>query len=323
MVKKTLKLIGIITGLLQSTLVFSGEGFTSDAVSKKVIRADEVAQHCLSEKWTRPALIELKNNKFELIDSNDRTELAKQLMHCLASPDPLLRDGVAFTALSQWLRADGFSPSFYQAMFTQLIETLHGDVIDDLGIYQPFAALVLSEVVRVDRITPYLDDIQRQTAVAVISQYLHSLKDYRGFDDKIGWRHGIAHSADVMLQLALNPAINKTQLEQMLEVLADKVNPDKEHFYIYGEPQRISMAVVYIFLKNQHTVSEWENWLAKVTNSQPLASWGEAYQSQQGLAKLHNTQSFLRAFYALIKTSKNETLIQMVPALEKALQQVN
>lgn len=323
MIKKSRIVICLMAGLLQSPLVLANEKLTIESVSKEIIHADQIAKLCLNDKWQKSALIQLKDNKFELADPKIKAELAAQLMHCLASPDPLLRDGIAFSALSQWLRADSFSSSFYQQLFTSLLDTLQGNVIDEIGIYQPFAALVLSEVVRVDRITPYLDDIQRQQVVDVISQYLHSIKDYRGFDEHIGWRHGVAHSADVMLQLALNPAINKAQLDKMLNVLAGKINPSEDHFYIYGEPQRIAMAVVYIFLKNQHSVTEWENWLEKVTNPLPLSTWGNAYQSQQGLAKLHNTQSFLRAFYALIKASKNETLISMVPALEHALKKVN
>ena len=70
-------------------------------------------------------------------------------------------------------------------------------------------------------------------------------------------------------------------------------------------------------------MDDWQQWLTLITSPKPNKSWGDAYQNQQGLAKLHNTQSFLKALYALIKTSKNETLMAMVPPLEKALQTVN
>ena len=31
-----------------------------------------------------------------------------------------------------------------------------------------------------------------------------SVRDYRGFDAKQGWRHGVAHGADLLLQLSRN-----------------------------------------------------------------------------------------------------------------------
>lgn len=323
MTNNKIGLIVIVVGLFASVSAFSASALSSNASKNSVIKATDVALQCFSEPWNKSALLRLKNDKFEVEDAQRKTALAKQLLFCLASSDPQFRDGIAFKALSQWLRADSFSPSVYQAMFTSLINILKGEVIDELGVYQPFVALVLSEVVRVDRVSPYLDNEQRQEVVDVISDYYRSIKDYRGFDENIGWRHSVAHSADVMLQLALNPKINKAQLDKMLHVLAKQINADGEHFYIYGEPKRIAMAVVYILLRKQHSVAEWENWLMDVSSHQPLSGWGDAYQSQLGLAKLHNTQRFLTVFYALIKASKNQTLIDLVPALEQALKRVN
>jgi hypothetical protein len=49
------------------------------------------------------------------------------------------------------------------------------------------------------------------------------VSDYRGFDDKEGWRHGVAHGSDWLMQLALNPALDRGQLDQMLAAIATQV----------------------------------------------------------------------------------------------------
>ena len=52
---------------------------------------------------------------------------------------------------------------------------------------------------------------------------------------------------------------------------------------------------------------------------QPLNVWGDAYKSQSGLAKLHNTRQFLLEVNALLAQSKNEFLQSIKPDIEQAL----
>ncbi len=290
--------------------------------SVAIIEASKLQLQCHENGWNKEALLKLKNDEFKIEDKTVKRNIANQLLSCLASPEHAIRDEVAYTGLSKWLRANEFSNGVYLSMFTTLTKALAPNVRDESGVYQPFAALMLSEVIRVDRVHPYLNDEQRELAVSVAASYLKAINDYRGFDDKTGWRHAVAHTADLMLQLALNPAITKVQLESLLAALSTQVSADNKHYYVHGEPKRMAMAVAYNFLTGKHTEEEWTQWLAKVTEPAPLRAWQDAYKSETGLAKLHNTQSFLNSFYALIKTSKNATLVMMVPALEKAIQTV-
>jgi len=72
-----------------------------------------------------------------------------------------------------------------------------------------------------------------------------------------------------------------------------------------------------------HSNADWVNWLSRIDNPKPYLNWGSTYNSQQGLAKLFNSQNFLFALYATIKPSNNETLKQMVPVLEQSIKRVN
>ena len=42
---------------------------------------------------------------------------------------------------------------------------------------------------------------------------MKSMLDYRGFVPGAGWRRAVAHGADLLMQLALNPAVERTQLD--------------------------------------------------------------------------------------------------------------
>ena len=93
------------------------------------------------------------------------------------------------------------------------------------GFRQPFAALVLAEVARTDRIESWLTPAQRVALVDSAARYVTSVRDYRGFDPKEGWRHGVAHGADLLLQLALNPAVDRAGLDRLLGAVAAQVAP--------------------------------------------------------------------------------------------------
>jgi hypothetical protein len=111
------------------------------------------------------------------------------------------------------------------------------------------------------------------------------VRDYRGFDEREGWRHGVAHGADFALQLALNPALDRAALDRLLGAIASQVVPRGGHFYVYGEPERLAAPVLYIGKRNLHDVDEWRKWFAALAEPKPLASWRDAFKSQAGLAK--------------------------------------
>jgi len=293
------------------------------ANGKTMIDAEQVNKQCQTGKWYKSSLTQLKENNFVLESKKEKEALALQLLNCLASADSEIRDGLAFETLSHWLRGGQLSNVVHGKMFEYLTNVLTSKVTDPNGVYQSFSMLMLSEVARVDRKKAFLSNEQREHLVNVGSDYFSNLKDYRGFSNKVGWRHGIAHSSDLMLQLALNPAITKTQLDKLLKALASQITANQQHAYIHGESKRMAMAVIYIFLRKEYSADDWQLWLTKATSASPLSDWQSAYKSEGGLIKLHNTQSFVYALYATIKPSKNEMLMSMIPALENAIKVVN
>lgn len=299
--------------------------FSRIAHAKQVtvsIDANIIATQCYSSTWQRKDLLALAQRDFMIEDKEQRDALALQLLNCLASADGKVRDGVAYSGLTKWLRADMFSHAQYQSMFSLLIAHFNESTHDVNDVYQPFVALMLAELARVDRKSPYLSVQQRELLVSKSTAFMHQTNDYRGFETGIGWRHRIAHNADLFLQLSLNPAITKEQLTRMLNAIGQQVLAGDNHFYIYGEPKRLAMPLLYIFLREQHNEQDWQAWLAKYITPAPLKKWQMAYSSQQGLSRLHNAQAFLNTVHTLIADSENKTLVLLKPALVKTLKTV-
>lgn len=279
-----------------------------------------VVQACAPLAWTPDALQALKMREFEGIASDERQALAQDLLSCLASADTTLRDGIAYEALSHWMRGDQLSVATLHKLLARLQPML--DSADPNGFEAPFAALVLSEVARTDRVKPWLKPAQREHLVQAAADYLADVRDYRGFVDGQGWRHGVAHGADLVLQLILNSATTREQVDRLMNAVLSQVAPANGHFYRFGEPERLARPLLFAASRGLHTPKELRQWLSRISDPAPLASWSQAFASERGLAKRHNTMAFLLAAYANADLSSDERLRMLAPLLAEALKQI-
>jgi hypothetical protein len=260
----------------------------------------------------------LKAAKWEVQEDAKRQLLALGMLDCLASPDPEQRDGIGFEAIQWWARNDKLDTATLQAMRTTLLARL--GTSDPQGFAQPFAALALAEVARGDRRKPFLSDAERKAMVATATTWLAAVRDYRGYDEKEGWRHGVAHGADLLLQLALNPALDKPDHEAILRAVGTQVNAANGHFYIYGEGERLMAPVFYLARRDLIAPAEWEAFFMRLVKFDgPMMP-----MKQATLARMHNVKGFLYPLYASLQESKDEAQrARLLPFVTKALKQLD
>ena len=277
---------------------------------------------CPPPGWSTEDLRALKAGAFVVADDERRQQLALGLTPCLADADPSLRDGIAFEAYSTWLRAGLLNEASRLELLRQLSPAIAPEQSDAAGFRQPFSALVLAELARADRKSSYLTPAQRQALVEAASTYLESVRDYRGYDPREGWRHGVAHGSDLLMQLALNEALTKPQLDRILQAVRQQVAPPGEHFYIYGESERLARPVLFAAMRGLHSPEEWTAWFEQLASPSPLAGWDQAFQSNAGLARRHNTRAFLLVVASEVRDSRNEQLSKLAPIVTAALAKV-
>jgi Protein of unknown function (DUF2785) len=290
------------------------------AWSLALANAARAQDACPPAGYTVEQLHQLKFIEFAVPADDERQSLALGLTGCLGDPRPALRDGIAFEALSKWMRAAQLDVATLRKLRDRLTAGL--DAKDAAGFRAPFSALVMSEIARTDRIKPWMTAEEREALVQTAARYLPSVKDYRGFSDTEGWRHGVAHGADFVLQLSLNPGINKPQLDRLLEAVASQVSPPGAPAYHNAEPERLAQPVFYIAQRGMHDETEWDAWFSRLLNPAPLASWEEAFSSEAGLSKRHNTLEFILVLHAAVSQSTNPNVGRMMPALREALKRV-
>jgi len=275
---------------------------------------------CPPEGQTRDSLLALRNAKWAVDDTARREALAIGLLDCLADADPALRDEVAYEALQSWMRSNALSAATVRRISNQLLGkvTPRAAASDSRGVAAPFAALTLAEVARVDRLTPLFSAAEREAFVNAAIGYLASVRDYRGFDPRDGWRHGVAHGADWLLQLSLNTALDKGQLDRMLAAIAAQALPPGEHSYTHGEGQRLMAPVFYIAKRGLHDTAFWTGWLGRIGAA---GAWPEGHPiSVSALARMHNARGFVWPLYVAVQETPDPALKErLLPGLQAAV----
>ncbi len=278
---------------------------------------------CSPAGYTETSLLELRENKFALQDDAARQTLALALVSCLSDPDPDIRDGVAYEALATWMRSKALNAETIRTLKQTLLEIVDGTSKtaskDSNGFARPFAALVLAEIARVDRVSPFMSTYDRTAFVNAAAKYMSSIKDYRGYSDKEGWRHNVAHGADWLMQLSLNENIGPEDFKAIRGAVQSQIRADSKHAYIHGEAARLARPILFLAGRGAFTQSEWTAWIEKIAAPAPMTSWGAAFQSESGLAQRHNLKLFLNALYLNASLSQNDGTRQLLPGTIEAL----
>lgn len=255
---------------------------------------------CAPRLETRTSLLDLASRKFDIADAALRQKQALELTDCLADPDPRIRDEVAFTGLSTWLRADLIDNDTRLALADRLLPWIAAKE-DPAGFRRSFSALALSEVARADRLKPSLPESVRKRILEAAAANIETIKDYRGYDPIEGWRHSVAHASDLVLQSGLHPATTAAEAKLLLEALAKQIAP-RGAAYTHGEPERLARATFFVFGRGILNEEYWNTWFKRIGE---VPSGESAMTTLQALARAQNVKAFLNSVAFAARSNPN------------------
>jgi hypothetical protein len=280
-----------------------------------------VAADCPPTGWDMQVLSQLREANFEGLTPQRRAALAAGLLDCLAAPDPQLRDGVAYSGLSSWLRGGLIEPALRAELTDRVLALLQGSE-DELGFSRSFAALVLSELVRADRIDPQLPGPKLAQIRQTASDWYRQIADYRAFDPVEGWRHAVAHGADLILQLAVHPATDADALAELMQALASQIAPAGAYGYRHSESERQARAVYFAYQRDLLASAWWSNWLQELSANRPDNPWSAAFDSAEGLARRHNMLGFLHEIGFAARLNEGERNAELARWADEASRKI-
>ncbi len=258
----------------------------------------------------RPADDDLKAFAGRYFAAADRAAI-DALIACLGDPDPAVRDDFAFALWTQGLRGKHLKPDVLRHADERLTAILAAPD-DKAGFHRPFAALALSEVARADRVEPFLTDAELHDLANTGATYLRRVRDYRGFIAGEGWCHGVAHGADLLMQLSLNPRLTRADADLLLGAIAAQVAPAGSHAYVHGEARRLARPLLFLAKRTDIDDAAWAGWF-QALHPGDAPRWKAPYSSAEGLAAVHNSSAFGDAVYVAASESQDPQVRRLAP----------
>jgi hypothetical protein len=195
----------------------AGTALSAIILAQLFVTADAADTNCLDTEaaldYWRPTRENAENSQ----DSAD--ERALELISCLASPNPELRDQIGYELFAFWLRGEKLTDNTRRSLLGALstnLTTNHDDEADNAALARSFSALILAELMRSDSITPFMTGTERQKLLNDVTDSLKRENDYRGLDSELGWVHPVAHMGDLLWRFALHEHTDAAQANAII-----------------------------------------------------------------------------------------------------------
>lgn len=234
---------------------------------------------------------DVMGSDFQVPDDRPLADLTTELTVMLGSPDPVLRDEIAYPTLATWLER-----GVYDDLLVGLGDGMAAGLRAGLGgpegpevFRRSFSALALAECVARDNTAGLLTADRVLTwADAVASWYVRE-QDVRAWVPGSGWAHAVAHGADAIKVLAASRHFGRNELTVLLDVVADRVVGDRVP-YAAGEADRLVGATLAVLARGEVPVEVVGPWLRRLGAAARLG--GESGDPYPGT---HNPEAFLRS----------------------------
>jgi hypothetical protein len=258
----------------------------------------------------RAAWIELAKGGFTLPPGRRAVDLLLEMVPLLASPDPVLRDDVAYAAAERWILRDKLVAP---AEMRQLIDRWSANLDAGLGergadtvFGRSFSALCLSVAAAADLQAPFLEASEVEALLRRLLDYFAREQDLRGFDPDRGWMHTVAHTADALKFLARNRKLGPAVDARLLEAVRQKILQTGTVF-AWGENDRMALALQSAVRREDATPAALEAWTAQWIDAH-RALWSRGPQvDPRAFAQVENAKQVLRSLHAALAMEATPT----------------
>lgn len=228
--------------------------------------------------------------------------LLRELSRYLGSADPELRDGIAYSVLTQWIYVKQDVPADLlrglSAEWTANLSRGIGENGTDSVFLRSFSALMLSVAVALDNEVPWLDESRFDRLLLAALAYLREEQDTRGFDAGKGWIHSVAHTADLLKFLGRSRHLAPEDQAAILSAIAEKL-AQLDHVLVHGEDERLARAVISILARPDVNTAAFDAFLEQL---KPVHLAG--LPSPADIAANQNSRHLAVSLYALLATDQ-------------------
>jgi hypothetical protein len=210
------------------------------------------------------------------LQGQPRVAALDELIADLRSPDPVVRDDLAYLTAKRWIPA--LEPSERLYLGDRVAAHFASPAIQA----RSFAPLVLALVVERGE--------WKQEWWSAFATWYPAETDLRGYDPELGWLHAPAHGADLLAALSRHPQLDPSPLA---DLAVSRLLADTDHVFDAQEDDRLAFALAQILSHPDLTTAQSVRWL------DPIAAAFRTGEPGPVPAWASNTMRTLRMLYIL------------------------
>lgn len=270
------------------------------------------------EYWTQ-----VKARGMRVPEDRPLDDLTAELTTFLGSPDPAIRDGLAYAALSAWI-----GQGTYDDLLAGLGDGMAAGLSVGLGesgtesvFRRSFSVLVLTECITRDNIVQRLPSATLLDWGDRVASWILRERDLRDYVPGSGWAHAVTHGADAIGALAKSRYFGINELTVLLDVIADRLLLPTDGRFQASEPDRLALATMSVLRRNRVPMNVLEPWIrriAAVASSPP-------YVDRNPHLTTGDAEAFLRSLYLQLSIAPRppEARADLLLALVECLRRSN
>jgi Protein of unknown function (DUF2785) len=180
----------------------------------------------------------------------------------LRSADPAERDDVAYFAMVQRISSGAEDDDL-----VDLGDEMARRLTDPEVQVRTFAALILAEIVERDMAT------DRAPTAAVLgwrdafAAWYPAERDLRGWDERLGWLHAVAHGADVLAVFGRSPRLGRDDLRGLLVIARERMLAETDYVLRDQEEDRLAYALALVLSRTELDEEDSVGWLAPICDA--------------------------------------------------------
>jgi hypothetical protein len=219
--------------------------------------------------------------------------LALELARTAGSTDPELRDELGFEICARWVRRPGIlADADVRALLSLHLSNIHkglGEGESDGVFLRSFSALHLAQIAARDRRQPFFSEAERKQLLEAACKLMREERDRRGWVEGKGWAHPIAHTADLLAQLARAKELGAEQQRAMLAAL----DAGFAGANAFGENGRLSAVLAALVSRSDFVEPDFVRWLGESARA-AQAVWQTKPFDPAAFQKSENVKSALK-----------------------------
>lgn len=224
-------------------------------------------------------------------------DLTVELMSYLGSPDPQLRDDIAYGILARWITRGVLSAADLRPLIAPLTANFRqgtGEARTEAVLLRSFSALILAAIVYADNHQPFLTEGDFRDLLDSTLDYLAAEQDVRGYVADLGWAHSVAHTADLLDELALSRYATPDDLARILEAIGRKVTTTRQ-LLLFNEDDRLAQAALSALSRESLALEAVQHWAEGLGALPGSLGRSRIFSDPGNQAVYLNTRGFLRS----------------------------